>query len=281
MRFANDLWRDLNGKREPYRLRICLKPDAHGDAYPDPGSHDFPVIFEERPLARLSADRALRAVAGRAKGTVGGAVRSARGDVLGVTCSHVVSNSPTLEIGDEATSLVRRIVALATGQATFSAECVKRTQLVQLGEGTPCNPYGVTDASNVLDLALIAGDFSKLDLTIAEGPPAPRASASSGQAVKMLATEGTRVAQIGGLAIYYVLRDDTGAYCFRDLFEVLASPYTPKVVSVGDSGAWIMRYGPDRDEWLGMVLGSDDLRGFAMFAETAPAWAEREGIKLA
>lgn len=276
-----DRWKNVHGG-DPYQLRICLRPSPGADKQPPPERPQTNVrlVFEERPLARLTADSGLRARAGAEKGTIGGSVKSPNGDWLGVTCGHVVKQAPTIDIEDESGTILQRVVAAVKGSIaqSISGECVGSTKLVALPADTPCNPYGAVDPSNKLDVAFIKADFSQTDIVKWAQQPAPRASASSGQAAVMLATDGRRTAQIGGLAVYYALAGASASYCFSGLFEVLAPPHTPKIVHRGDSGAWIMRPGPSGDEWFGVVLGSDDLRGFAMFAEPIYDWAKNEGL---
>src|ERR1019366_2021500 len=103
-------WQEWFDGADPYQLRVCLRPGDSEDTsrVPQVGA-DFPIVFEERPLARLTA---LRTTAGVAKGTLGGAVKSIRNDWLGVTCGHVVKGASTVTMEDEARSLLERLAAL-------------------------------------------------------------------------------------------------------------------------------------------------------------------------
>lgn len=275
-----DRWQK-HGRGEPKRLRVCVRPDRMADFEPPsdlPPDGPIAVVYEERPLARLTRERGLRATAGRSEGTVGGVIESIHGEWLGVTCSHVARGGPTIEIHEEGPSPLRRFFGGSKRSAATKVERVRRTELRANRPGDTCNPYGIVDHSNELDVALLKGDFEHAEITKCKGRPAARVSASSGQAIKMHAVDGGRTAQVGGLALYYTLVDDLASYCFRGLFEVLAPPYSPKIVHPGDSGAWIMRHGQHGDEWFGMVLASDDLRGFAMFAEPIIDWVRLQGL---
>jgi hypothetical protein len=271
-------WREWNNN-DPYQLRICLVPsEAEGEEnLPEIGETDFPVVFERRPLARFVNDRGLRTHAGADIGTLGGAVKSVQNEWLGVTCAHVVENAPTVEVETEKdTSLMQWVRGLLAGKASarLSGECVRKTELVALGADGACNPYGKVDPSNSIDVALVKADFRDVDLVRWEQGAAARSSASTGQYLKMLSSDGVRDAELGGLAVYYVLNHDKKRFCFSGLFEVRAPRYSPKVVHPGDSGAWIMRPGASGDEWFGMVLGSDDIQGYAMFAEPVYEWVQ-------
>lgn len=277
-------WSELSDGGEPYQLRVCLIPGASDDL-PKSLSDiqtDFPIVFEERPIARLTFSRGLRARAATDRGTIGGAIKSSKGGWLGITCGHVVEASPTVYIDELPDSLLSRLATIfgGRGRSSLAGECVERTAATELVAGTACNPYTPNaGSSNALDIALIKADFSERPILKWEGPPAPRASAASGQAASMVAVDGVRQGELGGIGIYYVLRDSQNrAYCFGGLFELLAPRYAPKIVHHGDSGAWVMRHGPTGDEWYGMVLGSDELRGFAMFAEPIFNWIQGKGL---
>lgn len=274
-------WGKVHGG-DPFRLRICLLMGGTDEAsrLPEIDALGVPLAYERRPIARLTTSRALRARADSEEGTIGGAVRSAAGDLLGITCSHVVAASPSILVEDEGAPFLPRLVAAISGgaRAPVAGECVGKTNLVALGADGTCNPYGANDHSNELDVALVKADFTGLPVFQVSGAPAPRASLTSGVAAKVLAIGGERTAEIGGLALYYSLRGPSENYCFRNLFEVLAPRHRPKVIGPGDSGAWVLRHGPEGDEWVGLAVGSDDLRGFAIFAESVHSWGKNEGL---
>jgi hypothetical protein len=91
-------------------------------------------------------------------------------------------------------------------------------------------------------------------------------------------TSGKRIAEVGGLAVFYRLHINNQAYCFRDLFEVrwrsfIRSLLGP-VVQAGDSGAWVCAETDQGPAWCGQVIGEDRHVGYAAFAEsTVAAWS--------
>ncbi|HWA24351.1 MAG TPA: hypothetical protein VG734_01660 [Lacunisphaera sp.] len=271
-------WNSWFGAEEPFQLRVCLRPgasDQDSRKLDIDTNASFPIIFEERPVARLSA---LRVNIGRSKGTIGGVVLGSAGDWLGITCGHVLAHGSTVSIEDKQQSLLARLPRLFSGEPPIAGECIRRTELTRLAPNAACNPYGGVDPSNTLDVGVIQAPFGNAPLRKWNGPPSRRESARSGQVAKMLSATGERAAQIGGLNIYYVLSDGPESYCFGGLFEVLAPPHHDKIVHPSDSGAWIMRHGANGDEWFGIALGSDDLRGFAMFAEPVYTWLQTERL---
>ncbi len=285
-------WKRLFGNLERYQLRICLLPSSGQDSQslPELLETSLTVVFEERPISRLSTGVGLRTTAGSTEGTIGGLVRSSLNDEwLGVTCSHAVPYGASVAITDESggyRTFFHRMMQ-ASPELQVEGHCIRRTELIELSPNSTCNPYGQLDTSNEVDIALVGAEFSSLTSSSIERydrPVALKASATSHQHATMLAADDRRDVRIGGLAIYYTLAGpssdplNTPTYCFKNLFEVLAAPYAPKPVNFGDSGSWIMRPGQSGDEWYGVVLGSDDLRGFAMFAETVDAWINNEAL---
>jgi len=102
---------------------------------------------------------------------------------------------------------------------------------------------------------------------------------TTGQEISFVGrTSGNRLAEVGGLAVFYRLRMKGHTYCFRDLFEIrwqwpirmLLGP----VVQAGDSGAWVCADTAEGSGWCGQVIGEDRRVGYAAFAENiVAAWS--------
>jgi hypothetical protein len=210
----------------------------------------------------------------RVYGTLGGVVEDSAGVRYGMTCAHVIPSAASVEqpaLHDDA-----HATAIGTGAASIP---------LQQCPGTgPCNPYTgsphiMTVDTRLVELAAgVSADLEVLSIGQLTGVVA-KSSMAPGQDVTFVGrTSGNRVAQVGGLAVFYQLRVGGHAYCFRDLFEIrwrsfLRSILGP-VVRAGDSGAWVCAETAQGPGWCGQVIGEDRHVGYATFAEnTVGAWS--------
>jgi hypothetical protein len=155
--------------------------------------------------------------------------------------------------------------------------------LQDCNSATPCNPY--TNAPHIaeVDTALIglsqgiAADLEVLAIGPLSGIVAKN-SMTPGQSIEFAGrTSGHRIAEVGGLALFYRLMLGGKTYCFRNLFEVrwksvLRTMLGP-VVRSGDSGAWVCAATNQGMGWCGQIIGEDRHIGYASFAaNTVDAW---------
>ena len=197
-----------------------------------------------------------------------------------MTCSHIFP-SPTPV---DQPALCDDIRATSIGSSTSGIPLVPCP-----GTG-PCNPYSSSAHIATVDTSLIEFDTniaSELEI-LSIGSVAGvvlKNSMTPGQQVTFEGrTSGRRIAEIGGLAVFYRLQMNGQAYCFRDLFEVrwrsfFRSMFGP-VVAAGDSGAWVCAETDQGPAWCGQVVGEDRNIGYATFAEnTVSAW-KQSGMQL-
>ena len=270
----------------PIRLIVCLRPPASGEnvVVPELPRSPLPVSFEVRPLARLSTSQRARArpvVGGvsvgtgtRVYGTLGGIVEDQAGKRYGMTCAHVFP-SPTS---------VDQPARHDDPQATAIGMSVKSIALQGCPGVGPCNPYMNSPHVASVDTTLveldpgIASDLEILSIGPLAGVVAKN-SMTPGQEVTFEGrTSGNRIAEVGGLAVFYRLQRKGQAYCFRDLFEIrwrsLVRTLLGPVVKPGDSGAWVCAETDRGPGWCGQIIGEDRRIGYAAFAEnTAAAWS--------
>ncbi len=141
----------------------------------------------------------------------------------------------------------------------------------------PCNPYLSSPHVSSVDTTLVefdpgvASDLEILSIGPVTGVVAQN-SMTPGQEVTFEGrTSGNRVAEVGGLAVFYRLEVNGQAYCFRDLFEVrwrsfVRTLFGP-VVKAGDSGAWVCAETDQGPGWCGQIIGEDRGIGYAAYAE--------------
>lgn len=270
----------------PVRLIVCLRPPKDGEkvrGFDSLSETRLPISYEVRPPARFAnAHRAaVRPVVGgvsvgegaKAFGTLGGIVKDRRGARFGATCGHVFPAS--LEVDQPAKRDDMTALRIGTSDPVSVPQ--------QCASSAPCNPYTSSAHISDVDTALIAlDDGVDADLEVlAIGPLSgvvPKNSMTPGQSIEFAGrTSGHRVAEVGGLAIFYRMRMNGKTYCFRDLFEVrwknwfrtLRGP----IVQAGDSGAWVCAATAQGMGWCGQILGEDRNVGYAAFAEnTVAAW---------
>jgi hypothetical protein len=270
----------------PVRLIVCLLPPARdeGVTIPELPQVYLPVSFEVRPVARLAADHRgeVRPLIGGVSigmgthlyGTLGGIVEDQNKVRYGVTCAHVFPAGTPIDqpaLHDDAR-------ASAIGSSTTDID------LQQCPNQGPCNPYTGSPHIAAVDTRLV--EFhpeitSELEI-LSVGPLAGvvrKNSMTPGQSVTFVGrTSGNRVAEIGGLAVFYRFQMKGKAYCFRDLFEIrwrsLVAVLLGPVVQAGDSGAWVCTESDQGPAWCGQIIGEDRHVGYATFAEnTVQAWS--------
>jgi hypothetical protein len=276
------------GDLPPVRLIICLRPpEGDGETFRGIELEEtrLPISFEVRPLAFLANlhRTAARPLIGgvsigagaRTFGTLGGVVQDSNGERFGATCAHVFPTS--VAVDQPAQHDDKRAKRVGTSDPVALQHCTSLT---------PCNPYTNDPHIADVDTALIAlkrgvaADLEVLSIGSLAGVVA-KTSMSPGQLVEFSGrTSGHRVAEVGGLALFYRLHMDGKTYCFRDLFEVrwknAARAVFGPVVSAGDSGAWVVTPTAHGSGWCGQIIGEDRHVGYAAFAEnTLSAWGRR------
>ena len=289
-----DMICDYSGRAEkapPLRLIVCLRPPgAKSVEIPELPPVALPVSFEVRPIARLSGGHraAIRPLLGGISvgtghgtyGTLGGIVEDEDNVRYGMTCKHVLPSVSSVEQpaldDDPKASVVGKSSALIDLQA-----CT---------ETGPCNPYIDSPHITDVDTALVELDpkvDSKLEI-ISVGPLAGVVSKNSMAQDQQLTfvgrTSGSRVAQVGGLGVFYRLEVNGQAFCFRDLFEVRWRSYFRSLVSPvvqgGDSGAWVCAETDRGPGWCGQIIGEDRHVGYAAYAENIVRAWEAAGKQL-
>lgn len=269
---------------EPFVVKICLLPGNSNQVTPEIRDYRLPVITERRTPAILTMPlRQHRPVLGGISigigasdsGTLGGIVRDQYNAKWGVTCAHVLQGSVGVDQPAQCDNSTAKPVG--TGQ--------HRTTLKSSSGSAPCNPYNALASLNTVDAALVEfssginANLQVLNHGALAGITAKQAP-SPGLLVDMAGKKsGSRILEIGGLALTYRLRDANGNFfCFKELFE-LRGPRWWRVtggrpVQRGDSGAWLLSSPANGTEWVGMALAGDRLVGYAMFAENVAEWAQ-------
>jgi hypothetical protein len=270
----------------PIRLIVCLRPPANGESVvvPELPRSRLPVSFEVRPIARLSTSQRarVRPVVGgvsvgtgtRVYGTLGGIVEDQTSQRYGMTCAHVFPSTPS--VTQPARHDDARAKAIGISVTSIALQPCP-------GVG-PCNPYVNSPHIASVDTALVeleSGVASDLQI-LSIGPLAgvvAKNSMTPGQEVAFEGrTSGHRIAEVGGLAVFYRLQINGQAYCFRDLFEIRWRSFfralIGPVVQAGDSGAWVCTETDRGPGWCGQIIGEDRRVGYAAFAETTiAAWS--------
>lgn len=270
----------------PVRLIICFRPPIEGEKLPvfEFKESRLAISYEVRALARFagSTRETARPLIGGVSigtgsnvfGTLGGIVKDGTGATFGSTCAHVF---PTPASVDQP-ARYDRSKAGAIGTST------PITNLQACSSPTPCNPYVSSGHIVSNDTALIAikNGIGAVTQVLSIGPISglvSKNSMSTGQDIEFVGrTSGHRIAEIGGLAVFYRLGLGSSRYCFKDLFEVRwrhhARELFGPVVQAGDSGAWVCAPTASGMGWCGQIIGEDRGIGYATFAEnTIAAWA--------
>ncbi len=276
----------------PVRLIVCLRPPTSGEdvGVPDLPRSRLPVSFEVRPIARLATNhrRKVRPVVGgisvgtgpRVYGTLGGIVKDKTGLRYGMTCAHVFPSATSVE----------QPAPYDDAQATTIGTSTTSIVLQHCPGTGQCNPYTQSQHITSIDTTLvefntdIAADLEILSIGPLTGVVAKN-SMSPGQEITFVGrTSGNRIAEVGGLGIFYRLKMNGQTYCFRDLFEIrwrsFIRTFFGPVVQAGDSGAWVCAETDQGPAWCGQIIGEDRRVGYAAFAEnTIAAWSD-EGKHL-
>ena len=240
---------------QPLLLRIIVRPNSDLEALETLRSvaRAVPImtVVQTQGLPRLvvaPGSRVTPSPSTGSYGTLGGYLRNQKNStIFAVTCGHVMSTaSAALD---------------PSGQPIGNPTHVKSPVLLPSGTVCHANCGSVTE----LDVALI-------DTNV---PATNKASSianivGNGQIVEMNgATSGLKKYEIGGAVVDY----DIAGACWKNLIQIhvpLAGILPgfiqfarTKPPQPGDSGAWIIR---NNTEWVGMVVASSELFGFALSA---------------
>jgi hypothetical protein len=271
----------------PIRLVIAVLPPVSGEnsrGFDLPQTR-LPIRIEVRPPARLANvhQTAARPLVGgvsvgsgqKIYGTLGGVVADAGNRRFGSTCAHVFPT--TLQVEQPALRDDSRAKRIGKSEPISLQHCTSPT---------PCGPYVKSPHITATDSALIqlnSGISADLEV-VSVGPLAglvPKNSMTPGQTAEFVGrTSGHRIAEIGGLALFYRLRMANAVYCFRDLFEIrwnsFARTIFGPVVQAGDSGSWVVSPTASGMGWCGQIVGEDRHIGYAAFAENVvDEWSKR------
>lgn len=222
---------------------------------------DFRIVIEERPRVELVTIPG-GAIGGASLGTLGGFLSDAKGIVYGTTCSHVAP------LG----SHVNDSKGIRLGSVTYA------TVLKPSANGQLCNQYH--PSLNEVDAAL----FTATQITHS-GCSQASTQYGSGQNALMTGgqSRGPNIYPIGGITLILKLHHAGQAYCFKDLFTLKTNLSGPLPVIIqlatatcpvqGDSGAWVHATTSAASDWIGMLVGSDQIEGFATDATAVLTWA--------
>lgn len=223
----------------------------------------FQIFIEERPLAVLAAQPG-GYVQGAYPGTLGGYLQDQKGNVFGVTCAHVAPAG--LSVTDAQGARLGNVVHASTSTPTLA--------------GQLCNLSTV--GASTMDVSL----YSFPSSTSRSNCTGPSTHYGSGQVAQMTGShsKGPHNYFIDGIGLIQTLHHHGQDYCFSGLFRITTRPtqWLPQIIGLaftpnpvqGDSGAWILSQGTgSQPEWIGMMIGIDQLDGFALDASLVLAWA--------
>lgn len=262
--------------RLPLLVRIHCAPDRVGEASEDLRQQVFEVVsrFDEMvPLVVEDRARSIMAaqpgdqVVGDSPGTLGGTLTNGS-DIFGVTCSHVVGSS--ISVDD------------ASGQpvGTLNAS----SNLIPLQAGMLCNPRGQN--SNSMDAALILLNNSQVPAVTGLKEST---AYGSGQRIDMTGAKsgGPNSYRFGSLGLVQkVDRTDpntgtTHEYCFNSLSSIRSTSVWGGLLPLfghrarrGDSGAFIVDV--TASKWFGMLTAVDGTEGFFLDATDVMNWARSQ-----
>jgi hypothetical protein len=233
----------------------------------------FAVAIEERNPAVLGALPGSHAF-GAVEGTLGGYLCDPHGRVFGVTCAHVAP------LG----------VSVTDGRGALLGNVVHDSTLLPNSAGRLCDPTSAT--LNRVDASLFTASSTRVRSRC--GAPQPRSGA--GQTVQMTGAQskGPHNYYLGGLALTQTLVYQGRDFCFAGLTTIRARPMVPlpdapehelaPAPVAGDSGAWIHTVAgsaTSKPGWIGMLVGTDGVDGYALDASDILTWAaEATGTKL-
>jgi hypothetical protein len=275
----------------PWVVRVCLRPTISPDELVPTieelrdSTGRVRVELETRSVARLASNPRKNyspiqggisiGVGPTDYGTLGLTLHDSAGKFYGLTCCHVAPKGA---------GVIQP--APRDGRGVLIGRSIVATTLISCAANVACNPWSGANGHE-LDLALIeiANPSIGTQLEVLDIGPLSgitrRAAMSTGQPVEVMGrtTEFSSL-QLGGLAVWYRLGSGKDTICFKNLFEV-ESPYghIPAIKS-GDSGAAVCAAGASGKEWCGMIVGSDMYKGFALYAETAKAWLDKNAKVL-
>jgi hypothetical protein len=288
--FRPGFWVDLNHAlgREPtpFVVRVIRRPGpSERDELNTLEPEGFRLIFETRPVAygyARSTDRVRPLVGGlsvgpakSAPGTLGGILRSDSSTYYGLTCSHVLLEGEKVH---QPSPVDKKYVNSEIGA------CVASTVL-----DPAAGPCSYDADSNTMDAALIeidpnvASQLSILTIGALSGISS-LSNVHTGLMVQMVGKQsGDQRLRVGGLAVSMEIDIGGVKHCFANLFELrrlssrygLTATFAPPARE-GDSGAWVIRPGPNGPEWCGMVVGGDGIVAYAILASAINDWLTSE-----
>lgn len=290
--FRPQYWRsitsDRGGSEDPFIIRVRHTPRADVRILSELSVDGLSVILESAAVPRAIAKRAglVRPIVGGVSigdptssftGTLGGILADANGASFALTSGHVLSSG----------AIVHQPAPSDSAQSTRIGACVAATKLA--APTSRCSPYGGTP--DKVDIALIELDLPiKVDAELLGIGPLPGGSTLTRDMNPQMAIElsgkvsGHRKLRTGGLAVTQQIEINGSLYCFRDLFEIVRLSRFQGVtgtlsppVQRGDSGAWVVRNGPNGYEWCGVVTATDSAIGYAIFAEFVMDWLVANG----
>jgi hypothetical protein len=278
-RFWHSLRRKIHDEFPPILVRVALKGDQIEDRGERAAVNEVirgalvPALLVERPRARLALSSGDDASGAGGPGTIGGFLRDSQTNRLfAVTCGHVAGPAGS-NISD------------AFGQPIGT--CIQSNIPQPNPVGQLCRRNNSMAVINKVDAALV-------DVTA--NPSLPSLSGWTNQfgSWQRITMKGRqfKTGATGAVAPFYrVIDDQRREFCFENLFEVRTSSRLPipsflaqlfyAPPQQGDSGSWIEIYGPQGNEWCGMLVATDGYMGFAIEAETILDWARNDhGLSL-
>jgi hypothetical protein len=282
-------WSDIFGDREPFVVRILLRPTA---AQSDDAGlvQEYPQLFvslEPRPVAQAYAYKGTErpliggvsvGADGSGAGTLGGLVQTMLNRRLAITCSHVTT------LGDQ----VRQPAPSDDGSAGRIGTVIAAGPLD--ASNVICNPYDQLRGN--LDIAAIELDadvasLNHIRLIGQVGRISTRTDIHPGEGVQVVGrSSGLRRLVVGGLGKSVLINLNGVPHCYKDVVELRKRRWLagwPLVgrpaVKPGDSGAWVVRDGTQGPEWCAMVVGGERDIGYAILADKAVDWLRSQGIE--
>src|SRR5262245_35995785 len=226
----------------------------------------FSVVVEERSPAILGAVPGSPAC-GTLEGTLGGYLSDAHGNVFGVTCAHVAP------LGSSVTD----------ARGALLGNVVHDSTLLPSDTGQLCTM--ASPSLNTMDASLFAATSTRFHSRCG----APLARYGAGQTVQMTSAnnKGPNTYYVAGVGLIQTLVHDGRDYCFTGLTRITSRPTLPvpddpakSAASpspvAGDSGAWIhasVEGATQKPGWIGMLVGTDQLDGYAVDANEVIGWA--------
>lgn len=218
-------------------------------------------------------------------GTLGGFAKTGKGEIYGLTCSHVgqTVNENIYQPAKFDSKYHRNI-----GKVVFVSD------LNYCESDSECSP---NNSKGNMDVALIKlSDGETFDFSISQLGKVEKLSKFKdiiqGQKVEFngRTTNKRRQLTVGGLCVSYkVAYDDSQYACFTNLIELRSTPIqffgtnffiNALPVKRGDSGAWICSNESTGYSWCGMLISGDIDRGYFLSSEHVLDWLDKEGYSL-